>query len=227
MGAGKSTLGPLIAERLGRPFVSVDAVVEERSGTSISDLFETRGEATFRELEEEATADVLSRHPLAVVELGGGALASERTRMLLAELALRTDDVEGAVWHATMALERLEAGEYNHACGLEALGEAMRRGANNVEAEGLFREGLVAFVKLGAGGAAADCLDGLAQLAYADGDLGRTGCLRGAADTLRREWAWRRIRNDVILPTGDDDEYARGARMTFDEAVQYALASIH
>ena len=103
----------------------------------------------------------------------------------------------------------------------------MRRGGNNVEAEGLFRDGLVAFVKLGAGGAAADCLDGLAQLAYADGDLGRTGCLRGAADTLRREWAWRRIRNDVILPTGDDDEYARGARMTFDEAVQFALASIH
>ena len=53
-----------------------------------SDLFETRGEAAFRELEEEATADVLSRRPLAVVELGGGALASERTRTLLAELAL-------------------------------------------------------------------------------------------------------------------------------------------
>ena len=88
MGAGKSTLGPLIAERLGRPFVSVDAVVEERSGTSVSDLFETRGEAAFRELEEEAAADVLSRRPLAVVELGGGALASERTRTLLAELAL-------------------------------------------------------------------------------------------------------------------------------------------
>ena len=88
MGAGKSTLGPPLAERLGRPFVSVDAVVEERSGTSVSDLFETRGEAAFRELEEEATADVLSRRPLAVVELGGGALASERTRTLLAELAL-------------------------------------------------------------------------------------------------------------------------------------------
>ena len=90
---------------------------------------------------------------------GGGA----RAALSLAELALRTGDVEGAVSHATMALERLEAGEYNHAYGLEVLGEAMRRGGNDVEAEGLFREALVAFVALGAGGAAADCLDGLAQ----------------------------------------------------------------
>ncbi len=88
MGAGKSTLGPSLAERLGRPFVSVDAVVEERAGASVSELFETRGEAGFRELEAEAAADVLARRPLAVVELGGGALLSERTRALLAEHAL-------------------------------------------------------------------------------------------------------------------------------------------
>ena len=88
MGAGKSTLGPRLAERLGRPFVSVDAVVEERAGTLVRELFETRGEAGFRELEAEAAADVLARRPLAVVELGGGALASERTRALLAEHAL-------------------------------------------------------------------------------------------------------------------------------------------
>lgn len=88
MGAGKSTLGPRLAERLGREFVSVDAMVEERAGASVAELFETRGEPVFRELEEQTARDVLARRPVAVVELGGGALASERTRAALAEHAM-------------------------------------------------------------------------------------------------------------------------------------------
>jgi 3-dehydroquinate synthetase/shikimate kinase len=87
MGAGKSTLGPLLAERLGRPFVSVDAVVEERTGLTVAELFDAAGEADFRAHEEQAAADLLVRRPLAVVELGGGALGSERTRAALAEHA--------------------------------------------------------------------------------------------------------------------------------------------
>ena len=83
MGAGKSTLGPLLAERLGRPFISVDEVVEERTGESVAEVFERRGEAEFRRHEEDAAADVLARRPLGVVELGGGALGSERTRAAL------------------------------------------------------------------------------------------------------------------------------------------------
>ena len=43
MGAGKSTLGPGLANRLGRPFVSIDALVEERAGLSVTEVFETRG----------------------------------------------------------------------------------------------------------------------------------------------------------------------------------------
>jgi 3-dehydroquinate synthetase/shikimate kinase len=100
MGAGKSTLGPKLAERLGRAFVSVDAVVEERFGTSITELFETRGEAAFRELEEAAACDVLTRQPPAVVELGGGALGSAATRDVLAEHAftLRLDVEADEAW---------------------------------------------------------------------------------------------------------------------------------
>jgi shikimate kinase/3-dehydroquinate synthase len=100
MGAGKSTLGPQLADRLGRAFVSVDAVVEERLGTSIAELFETRGEAAFRELEAEAARDVLSRQPPAVVELGGGALGSAGTRDALAEHAftLRLDVEPDEAW---------------------------------------------------------------------------------------------------------------------------------
>ena len=83
MGAGKSTLGPRLADRLGRPFVSVDAVAEERVGVSVAEVFETRGEPAFRELEEQVALDVLSRRPLAVIEIGGGGLASEKTRAAL------------------------------------------------------------------------------------------------------------------------------------------------
>jgi 3-dehydroquinate synthetase len=87
MGAGKSTLGPELAARLGREFVSVDALVVEETGVEIARLFEEPGEAEFRALEERAAHDVLTRCPPAVVELGGGALASKATRAALAENA--------------------------------------------------------------------------------------------------------------------------------------------
>ncbi len=87
MGAGKSTVGPEIAERLGRPFVSVDAVVEERAGRTVAELFAERGQEEFRNLEEQAAAEALTRRLPAVVELGGGALGGELTRIALAEHA--------------------------------------------------------------------------------------------------------------------------------------------
>lgn len=87
MGAGKSTLGPVLAERLGRPFVSIDDVVEERAGSRVAELFASRGEPAFRELEERAAVDVLGRQPLSVIELGGGGLGSLTTRAHLEESA--------------------------------------------------------------------------------------------------------------------------------------------
>jgi shikimate kinase/3-dehydroquinate synthase len=83
MGAGKTTLGPSLAERLGRPFVSVDDVVAELSGRTIPEIFEEDGEAAFRALEERAAAEVLGRRELAVVELGGGGLGAPLTRDVL------------------------------------------------------------------------------------------------------------------------------------------------
>lgn len=84
MGAGKSTLGPELAERLGRPFVSVDAVVEEETGSTVAELFAERGQEAFRELEESVAIEILTRRLPAVVELGGGALGAEPTRIALA-----------------------------------------------------------------------------------------------------------------------------------------------
>ena len=83
MGAGKSTLGPLLAERLGRPFVSVDAVIEEAAGCSVAELFAERGQDAFRALEEQFAIEALTRRAPAVVELGGGALGAEATRIAL------------------------------------------------------------------------------------------------------------------------------------------------
>ncbi len=87
MGAGKSTVGPELAERLGRPFVSVDAVIEERTGSTVAELFAERGQEGFRELEERLAIEILTRRLPAVVELGGGALGAEPTRIALAEHA--------------------------------------------------------------------------------------------------------------------------------------------
>ncbi len=108
MGAGKSTLGPVLAERLGRSFVSVDAEVEERTGTTISALFADRGEDAFRRLEEEAALEVLGRRPPAVIEIGGGGLASPATRAALAESAftLHVEATVAEAWERVAGTDR-------------------------------------------------------------------------------------------------------------------------
>jgi shikimate kinase / 3-dehydroquinate synthase len=86
MGAGKTTIGREVAERLGRPFVDADEEIERRTGSTISELFE-EGEGRFRMVEEEVAADLLGGEP-AVVALGGGAVLSEATRATLADRAV-------------------------------------------------------------------------------------------------------------------------------------------
>jgi shikimate kinase/3-dehydroquinate synthase len=85
MGAGKSTIGQEAARLSGRPFVDLDRELERRHGP-ITELFD-RSESEFRRLEEQLSGDVLSASEPAVIALGGGAVLSERTRLLLRERA--------------------------------------------------------------------------------------------------------------------------------------------
>ena len=78
-GAGKSTVGKLLAQELDIPFVDTDEAVETRAGKSVSDIFINDGEPAFRELETQTIAEELQSGSV-VLALGGGALGSSQTR---------------------------------------------------------------------------------------------------------------------------------------------------
>jgi shikimate kinase len=82
-GAGKTTVGELLAERLGVGFRDTDRDVALAAGCSVADLFVDRGEAAFRALETAAVATAVAAHD-GVLALGGGAVLDPSTRALLA-----------------------------------------------------------------------------------------------------------------------------------------------
>ena len=82
MGAGKSKVGTLVADILGRPFVDTDELVEQRAGRAISDVFATDGEAAFRRMETETVAAALGVGAN-VIALGGGAATRQENWDLL------------------------------------------------------------------------------------------------------------------------------------------------
>lgn len=82
MGSGKSTVGPLIAARLGWRFIDADEVIEAEAGAVIADIFARYGEADFRDREHATIARMASEDHL-VLALGGGAIERPDTRELL------------------------------------------------------------------------------------------------------------------------------------------------
>ncbi|MFE7357095.1 3-dehydroquinate synthase [Streptomyces sp. NPDC057543] len=98
MGVGKSTVGELLAARLGTTYRDTDADVVARAGKPIPEIFYDEGEEHFRELERQAVHTAVAEHA-GVLSLGGGAVLDATTRALLAHhsVVYLSMDVEEAV----------------------------------------------------------------------------------------------------------------------------------
>ncbi|WP_449486378.1 shikimate kinase [Streptomyces avidinii] len=107
MGSGKSTVGELIARRLGVSYRDTDADIVAAQGREISDIFVDEGEPYFRELERAAVSAAVAGHD-GVLALGGGAVLDQGTRELLAGLpvAYLSMDVEEAVKRVGLGVAR-------------------------------------------------------------------------------------------------------------------------
>ena len=78
-GAGKTTVGKLLAKNLGINFFDSDQVIESRAGKSVSDIFTQDGEPAFRKLEHDVIVELLDSNNV-VLALGGGSLGNDETR---------------------------------------------------------------------------------------------------------------------------------------------------
>ena len=102
MGAGKSTVGKLLAKKLGRRFLDADHVIEDRCGVKIPVIFEMEGEDGFRKREAQAIKDITAEHDV-ILATGGGAVLLPENRQFLGErgtvIYLHANPIE--LWHRT------------------------------------------------------------------------------------------------------------------------------
>lgn len=87
MGAGKTTVGRLVAKELDYAFVDSDAVIEAKAGMAIPAIFSSHGEEVFRRLEREVLLDLCQEKRI-VVATGGGAFVNDRVKEALKEAAV-------------------------------------------------------------------------------------------------------------------------------------------
>ncbi len=118
-GVGKSTAGALLAQRMNRPLLDLDQLIEQKAGMPIPQIFEQHGEAHFRQLEAEVTAQAGARTGC-VIAAGGGAVLRPENRRALRENSL-------VIW-LQRDLNRLPTeGRPLSAGGLEALEQLLRQ----------------------------------------------------------------------------------------------------
>ena len=102
MGAGKSTVGKVLAKKLGRRFLDADHVIEERCGVRIPVIFEMEGEEGFRKREAQTIREITAEHDI-VLATGGGAVLSPENRQMLNErgtvIYLHANPIE--LWYRT------------------------------------------------------------------------------------------------------------------------------
>ena len=83
MGSGKSTVGRIVAQRLGLPFVDSDDEVVARTGRSVTEIFSHDGETAFRQIEADVMSDLLAATSPSVIAAAGGSILNAQTRQKL------------------------------------------------------------------------------------------------------------------------------------------------
>jgi len=125
MGAGKSTVGGIVAARLGRPFLDLDREIERETGRTVAELFSAHGESGFRDAERAALA-LAARQPGIVVACGGGVVTDVGSHAILRE-------------SGTVVYLRVSADEAVARVGFDSSGRPLLLGGDLRSAEALLR----------------------------------------------------------------------------------------